>query len=113
MVRDSRPDLVKAAIIIIITAAGGAFGTIRRRSGIADAIGEPLSQANLGIWLPFLLAAAIRTAQGSGTVGIITSASIMAPLMEPLGFTTDAQRALVVLAIGSGGIIFSHANDSF
>ena len=52
-------------------------------------------------------------AQGSGTVGIITSASIMAPLMEPLGFVSGPEKALVVLAIGSGGIIFSHANDSF
>ena len=105
--------VVKAAIIITVTAAGGAFGMVLRKSGIGDAIGAQLQQAHLGIWLPFFLCAAIRTAQGSGTVGIITSASIMAPLMGPLGFVTEPQKALVVLAIGSGGLIFSHANDSF
>lgn len=105
--------LMDAAIIIMITGAGGAFGKVLQNSGIADIIGQSLGEANLGIWLPFILAAGIKTAQGSSTVALITTASIVAPLMPSLGFEADLARALVVLAIGAGSLVVSHANDSF
>jgi len=105
--------LVNAAIIIMITGAGGSFGMILRNSPIASVIGESLSNANLGIWLPFIISAAIKTAQGSSTVALITTASLMAPLMGPLGFEGGAAKALVVLSIGAGSMVVSHANDSF
>ncbi|MBN1479249.1 GntP family permease [candidate division KSB1 bacterium] len=105
--------LTHAAIIIMITGAGGVFGKMLQNSGIAKVIGDILSGVHLGLWLPFILAAAIKTAQGSSTVAIITTASIIAPLMQPLGYTSPAMRALVVLTIGSGAMVVSHANDSF
>lgn len=105
--------LVNATIIIMITAAGGAFGKVLQNSGIANVIGDTLAKANLGIWLPFIIAAGIKTAQGSSTVSIITTASLMAPLMEPLGFTSTMAKALVVVAIGAGSMVVSHANDSY
>jgi GntP family gluconate:H+ symporter len=104
--------LQNAAIIILITGAGGAFGMVLRNSGIADIMGESLSGMKIGILLPFLIAAAIKSAQGSSTVSLITTASLIAPLMVPLGFDTDMARALVVLAIGAGSLVVSHANDS-
>ena len=67
----------------------------------------------MGILLPIILAAVLKTAQGSGTVSIITSASLMAPLLVSLGLDEPMARALVVVAIGSGAMIFSHANDSY
>jgi GntP family gluconate:H+ symporter len=76
-------------------------------------LGEVLAGADLSLWLPFLLAAAIKTAQGSSTVALITAASIMSPLMATLGFETELQKAMVVLAIGAGSAVVSHANDSF
>ena len=97
----------------MITGAGGIFGKVLQNSGIADVLGETLAGLNLSIWLPFLLAAAIKTAQGSSTVALITTASIMAPLMETLGFTGDLEKAMVVIAIGAGSAVVSHANDSF
>ncbi len=102
-----------AASIILITGAGGIFGKILQNSGIADSLGEALSGINLSLWLPFLIAAAIKTAQGSSTVALITAASIMSPLMMTLGFETEIEKALVVLAIGAGSAVVSHANDSF
>ena len=60
-----------------------------------------------------MLAASIKTAQGSSTVALITTASIMAPMLGDLGFTDDLDRALVVVAIGAGSAVVSHANDSF
>ncbi|ROQ20757.1 putative D-glycerate permease [Marinimicrobium koreense] len=106
-------SLANAASIILITGAGGIFGHMLQRSGIADTLGETVSSWNLGIWLPFLLAASIKTAQGSSTVALITAASIMAPLMETLGFVSGLEKALVVLVIGAGSAVVSHANDSF
>jgi GntP family gluconate:H+ symporter len=105
--------LLNAAIIIMITGAGGSFGMVLRNSPIAGIIGDSLSNANLGIWLPFIISAAIKTAQGSSTVALITTASLMAPLMGPLGFESEMSKALVVLSIGAGSLVVSHANDSF
>lgn len=101
-----------ASNIILITGAGGIFGTILQNSGIASTLADSLSTANLGIWLPFLLCAAIKTAQGSSTVALITTASIIAPMLGSLGFDTAIDKALVVSAIGSGAMVVSHANDS-
>lgn len=104
--------MTDASNIILITGAGGIFGSILQESGIADTLAQALSGASLGIWLPFLLCAAIKTAQGSSTVALITTASIMAPMMASLGFDTEIQKALVVSAIGAGAMVVSHANDS-
>lgn len=105
--------LTDAAIIIMITGAGGIFGKVLQNSGLAEVIGNSLGDARLGIWLPFIIAAALKTAQGSSTVAIITTASIIAPLMPNLGFDTPTAKALAVIAIGSGSAVVSHANDSF
>jgi GntP family gluconate:H+ symporter len=105
--------VLDAAIIITITGAGGAFGKVLQNSGIAAVIGESLASANLGLWLPFLVAAGIKTAQGSSTVAIITTAGLMAPLLPALGLEGDTAKALVTVAIGAGAMVVSHANDSF
>jgi gluconate:H+ symporter, GntP family len=105
--------ITDAATIIMITGAGGIFGKILQNSGIADMLGETLADIQIGIWLPFLLAAAIKTAQGSSTVALITTASIIMPMMTGLGFTTGFEKALLVVAIGAGSAVFSHANDSY
>ncbi len=105
--------ILSSAIIIIITGAGGAFGKVLQNSGIAKIVGEGLASWHLGIFLPFLVAAGIKTAQGSSTVALITTAGLMAPLMVPLGLDSDTAKALVVVAIGAGSMVVSHANDSF
>ena len=104
--------LLNAAIIIMITGAGGAFGRVLQNSGIAEVIGDTLTHVNIGIWLPFILASAIKTSQGSSTVAIILTSSLLAPLLGTLGFDSATGRALVVLAIGAGSMSVSHANDS-
>jgi GntP family gluconate:H+ symporter len=105
--------IVAAATIIIITGSGGAFGKVLQNSGIAKTVGTMLAGQQMGIWLPFIIAAAIKTAQGSSTVAIITTASLMAPLLETFGLEGEAARALVVIAIGAGAMVVSHANDSY
>ncbi len=105
--------VTQSGVIILITAAGGAFGKVLQNSGIANVIGQSLAAANLGMWLPFIIAAAIKTAQGSSTVAIITTASLLAPLMDSLGFVSPLAKALTVVAIGAGSMVVSHANDSY
>lgn len=106
-------SLTSAAVIIMITAAGGSFGMILRNSGIADILGESLAGANVGIWLPFIIAAALKSAQGSSTVAIVTTASLIAPMMEALGFVLPVGKALAVMSLCSGAMVMSHVNDSF
>ena len=106
--------VIAAATIIIITGCGGAFGKVLENSGISEVVGGYLGQsADLSIWLPFILAAALKTAQGSSTVAIITTAGIIAPLLGTLGLETTTAKALAVVAIGAGSMVVSHANDSY
>ena len=106
--------VITAATIIIITGCGGAFGQVLQNSGIGDVIKNNLSGAgSLSILLPIIVAASLKTAQGSGTVAIIAGASLMAPLLNPLGMDAPLAKALVVVALGSGALIVSHANDSY
>jgi len=105
--------VVAAATIIIITGCGGAFGKVLQASGIDGVVKGHLGGVAHSIWLPFLIAAALKTAQGSSTVSIITTASIVAPLLDALGLGAPTARALVVVAIGAGSMVVSHANDSF
>ena len=104
--------LLSASTILLITGAGGIFGKILQNSGIGAIMADMLAGVSLGIWLPFILTAAIKTAQGSSTVALITAASIMAPLMATMGFETEMQKALLVIAIGTGAMVVPHANDS-
>jgi len=104
--------LHQAATILVITGAGGAFGKVLQNSGIASTISTSLASLNLGLLLPFIIAAAIRAAQGSATVAIITTASIMKPMLGTLGLESEMARALMVLSIGSGSFVASHVNDS-
>lgn len=106
--------VLSAATIIVVTGCGGAFGQVLQNSGIGNFLSENLSGAkSLNILLPLIIAASLKTAQGSGTVAIVTGASLMAPLLVPLGMDSPAAKALVVVALGSGGMIASHANDSY
>ena len=103
-----------AAGIIVITGAGGAFGQVLKDSGIGLVIQNNLSGLEgIGIWLPFIIASGLKTAQGSSTVAIITTAGLVAPLLPALGLDDPNSRSLAVIAIGAGSMMISHTNDSF
>lgn len=102
-----------AAPIILITGAGGIFGAMLQNSGFADMITESFSGMSIGLFFPFLLAACLKTTQGSSTVALITTASIVAPMMPALGLDEAFMKTMTVLAIGAGSTVVSHANDSF
>ena len=113
-------SLKTAGPIIFITAAGGVLGNVVVASGFVDVIKEfSGSLSALGVVFPFLIAAILKSAQGSSTVAITTTASMMGmfsdsgSMMSALGFTSPLAAALVVMAIGAGAMTVSHANDSY
>ena len=100
--------------ILFVTAAGGVLGKVIASSDMVNYITAHADTVkSIGIFFPFLLAAVLKTAQGSSTVAITTTAGIVAPLMAALGFVTPVDAALVVVAIGAGAMTVSHANDSY
>ncbi|OUT07232.1 GntP family permease [Campylobacter concisus] len=109
-----------AGPILFITAAGGVLGNVITEAGFVNFIKENASTIKaIGIFFPFIISAVLKTAQGSSTVAIITTASIMGAfsdgnsLMHILGFTSEISAALCVMAIASGAMCVSHANDSY
>jgi GntP family gluconate:H+ symporter len=104
------PPLETAGMIILITSAGGAFGFMLRNVGVGDAV-KSLAQGrevNL-IVLSWLVACVIRVAQGSATVSILTTASMIKAMITPeMGF----HPVYLYLAIGWGAMFGSWMNDS-
>ncbi len=100
--------------ILFVTAAGSVLGRVIAASGLMDYITEnaPILQM-MGVLFPFLVAALFKSAQGSSTVAITTTAGLMAPLLPALGLVSPAEITLGVLAIGAGAMTVSHANDSY
>ena len=106
--------------IIFITAAGSVLGQVIVEAGFVQYIQQNASSlANIGLFFPFVVAAIIKTSQGSSTVAMTTTAGMMglyfsdASLMAALGMTTAIDAVLVVMAIGAGAMTVSHANDSY
>jgi gluconate:H+ symporter, GntP family len=103
----------KAGPILIVTAAGGMFGMVIKATGTGDAVGKILAGTSIGLVVPFLIAVLMKTAQGSSTVAIITTASFVAPMISMLGLDSEWGRLLAMLSMGAGSMIVSHANDSY
>lgn len=100
--------------ILFVTAAGGVLGKVIASSDMVTYITENAAVlGSVGIFFPFLLAAILKSAQGSSTVAITTTAGIVAPLLGAMGLDTPAKAALTVMAIGAGAMTVSHANDSY
>lgn len=99
-----------AGLIILITGAGGALGQVLRDSGVGDALASAIASVSLpGVLVPFLIATFVRLAQGSGTVAMITAASVSAPLVASLGLSPLA----AALGCCAGSMVFSYFNDSY
>lgn len=104
--------LEPAGIIILVTGAGGVFKQVLIDSGVGDVLGEMMGDSALPpIVLAFLIASAVRVAQGSATVSMVTAAGLIAPLLEITG-TTGPALGLIVIAIAAGATVLSHVNDS-
>ena len=100
--------------ILFVTAAGGVLGKVISTSDMVNYITTNAGVLEaVGIFFPFLLAAILKSAQGSSTVALTTTAGIVAPLLGAMGLDTPVLTALTVMAIGAGAMTVSHANDSY
>ncbi|ALC86407.1 gluconate transporter [Bacillus sp. FJAT-22090] len=110
-------SLKEAAPILLITGAGGSFGTVIKNSGVADQLQQmdlgALANGALFLLVPFFIAAALKTAQGSSTAALVITSSLIAPMLPTLGIEGALPLALVVMAIGAGAMTVSHVNDSY
>lgn len=106
--------------ILFVTAAGGVLGRVIASAGFIEYIRvNAAAISGVGIFFPFVISAVLKTAQGSSTVAIVTTAGILGSfaasdsLMVALGLNTPILAALAVMAIGAGAMTVSHANDSY
>ncbi|MCY6957115.1 GntP family permease [Clostridium brassicae] len=101
---------VKSAGIIILVTGGGALGMVLRDSGTGNYIAKVIADSNMpAILIPFIIASLVRLIQGSGTVSMITAASITAPIMPSL----NVNPTLAALGACMGSLLFSYFNDSY
>ncbi len=109
--------IVLGGPILLITGAGGAFGSVLKATPLKELITGIVNNSavsgSLFIVIAFLVAAAFKSSQGSGTAALVITSSLLAPLIPALNITTPVALALVVMAIGSGAMAVSHVNDSY
>lgn len=109
--------LKDAGMVLLITGAGGAFGSVIKGSGVDKVLTEYFahssSQGVAMLIIGFGVAAALKTAQGSTTTAMIITSGLLAPLAPAAGFDQPSELAALVVAIGGGGMTVSHANDSY
>jgi gluconate:H+ symporter, GntP family len=107
----------QAGPILILTGAGGAFGAVLKATPVSELVSQWITagQQTGGyiLVISFLIAAILKTSQGSTTSALVITSSMLAPLMSTIGFETPLELSLLVMAIGSGAMVVSHANDSF
>ena len=109
-------SLKDAAPILLVTGAGGAFGTVIKNTSTSDTLQNMDFSSLTGalfLLVPFLIAAALKTAQGSSTASLVITSSLVAPMLVTMGVEGAVPLALVVMALGAGAMTVSHVNDSF
>ena len=99
--------------ILLITGAGGALGYIIRESEIIDNLNLNIATGLASIFSVFILATIIKTIQGSSTVAIVTTCAITAPILQSIGMTSELEKVILIISIGSGAMTISHVNDSY
>ncbi len=103
-------SLMPVVGVMLIVGAGGGFKQTLVDGGTGNAIAKIALAAGLSaLLLGWMVAVLIRLATGSATVATVTAAGIVAPLAVGL---PPAHLSLVVLAVGSGSLFFSHVNDA-
>jgi GntP family gluconate:H+ symporter len=104
--------LPPVAAVILVAGAGGVFGKVLVATGIGNAVADVLERTGLPVLLlAFLTSLALRAAQGSATVALITTAGILTPLLHRADLS-PSHLSLVALAMGAGALALSHVNDA-
>ena len=105
--------LYSALPIVLITGMGGTLGLIMQKIPIEDFINIYSFDFSFVLLIPFLISSIFKTVQGSSTVAIITTSTIMYPLLASLGLDNEIDKIWTILSIGVGSMTVSHTNDSY
>lgn len=101
--------ITAAAMPIIVTGMGGALAVFVKNAGVADKIGEIVMASSFPpILVPIIIAALIHVVTGSNSLGVMTAAALVEPMLTTLGISPVA----AFLACGTGALMFKHANSS-
>lgn len=107
----------QAGPILVLTGVGGAFGAVLKATSLKDELITFLQHYDMGftglVLFSFMLAAILKTSQGSSTSAIVITSSILIPFVQVLGVSDTFELSLLVAAIGAGAMTLSHANDSY
>lgn len=109
-------SLQDAGSILLITAAGGAFGATIKSSGLEAMLSSFQFGHGSLAWimiLAFIIAALLKTAQGSTTSAMIITSALLAPVATAAEITSAWHLSLLLMAIAGGGMTVSHVNDSY
>ncbi|CBZ04027.1 GntP family permease [Clostridium botulinum] len=110
VINEMEKGIKSAGIIILVTGGGGALGMVLRDSGTGDYIAKSIAGSHMPVVLiPFIIASLVRLIQGSGTVAMITAASITAPIVA----ASNVNPILAALGACMGSLLFSYFNDSY
>ena len=109
VLRFAEESLPPIASVLLVVGAGGGFGRVLVSAGVDKAIAEVVGGFQMSpLVLGWVIAALLRLAVGSATVSVVTSASIMAPMIATM---PGVNKELLVVSIGAGSLIASHVND--
>lgn len=96
--------------LMLLVGGGGALGKIIQVSGLGDFIATSIANTAIpAILLPFIISLLLRVIQGSGSVAMLTAASVIAPMLDKLGL----DPVFAGLAACVGAMFFSYFNDSY
>jgi len=109
VLRFAEESLPPIASVLLVVGAGGGFGRVLVSAGVDKAIAQVAGGFHMSpLLLGWVIAALLRLAVGSATVSVVTSASIMAPMIATM---PGVNKELLVVSIGAGSLIASHVND--
>jgi gluconate:H+ symporter, GntP family len=105
-------DTSWAPLLLTVGAAGG-FARVLDETGMAELLAERVLDPRLGLLVPFLAAAIVKTMQGNSLSAVLTASGMVEPMLPALGLDSAAGRALAAAATGAGSIAICHVNDPF
>jgi len=105
-------DTSWAPLLLTVGAAGG-FARVLDETGMAELLAEYMLDPRLGLAVPFLAAATVKTMQGNSLSAVLTATGMVEPMLPALGLDSPTGRALAAAAAGAGSIAICHVNDPF
>ncbi len=105
-------DTSWAPLLLTVGAAGG-MARVLDETGMPELLAERVLDPHLGLLVPFLAAAIVKTMQGNSLSAVLTASGMVEPMLSALGLDNATGRALAAAATGAGAIAICHINDPF